>query len=281
MATRDVYQSSIGITWNPWHGCHKYSEGCENCYMYFLDKKYDKDGSDIYRTKSNFNLPLKKDKDKNYKIPSGETVHLCVTSDFFLEEADDWRNEIWDIIRQRPDLTFWIITKRAERVKDHLPDDWGDGYENVVLLFTTENQKRADERIPILLSIPAKEKMIMIAPFIGPVNIKKYLETGQISQVLADGENYEGARPLHYEWIKDLYDQCKDTNTPLAFLGTGNYFIKNGKTYSIPKAYQRTEAIRSGLQWPPVDTNIPIQKKCNSCLRNDTCNGCKWCGRCG
>ncbi|MDE6287246.1 MAG: phage Gp37/Gp68 family protein, partial [Muribaculaceae bacterium] len=42
--------------WNPWHGCTKISEGCRHCYMYFLDRRRDKDGSDIYRTQS-FNYP--------------------------------------------------------------------------------------------------------------------------------------------------------------------------------------------------------------------------------
>ena len=46
--------------WNPWHGCHKYSEGCENCYMFYLDKQRDKRGDDIYKIKTNFKLPLRK-----------------------------------------------------------------------------------------------------------------------------------------------------------------------------------------------------------------------------
>lgn len=46
--------------WNPWHGCRKYSEGCEHCYMYYLDAQRDRDGGEIYKTKANFNLPLKK-----------------------------------------------------------------------------------------------------------------------------------------------------------------------------------------------------------------------------
>ena len=36
--------------WNPWHGCKKYSEGCEHCYMYYLDSQRDKDGSEIYNS---------------------------------------------------------------------------------------------------------------------------------------------------------------------------------------------------------------------------------------
>ena len=74
--------------WNPWHGCTKYSEGCLNCYMFYLDKvKANKDGSVIYKT-SNFNYPLSKDKYGEYKIKSGEMIRVCMTSDFFLSEAD-------------------------------------------------------------------------------------------------------------------------------------------------------------------------------------------------
>ena len=75
------------LTWNPWHGCRKYSEGCAHCYMYYLDAQRDRDGSEIYRTKTNFNLPVKKTRQGAYKIPSGTMLHVCMTSDFFLQEA--------------------------------------------------------------------------------------------------------------------------------------------------------------------------------------------------
>ena len=72
--------------WNPWHGCRKCSEGCENCYMYFLDRMRDQDGSRIYRTKGGFRYPLQKDRQGHYKVKSGEMIRVCMTSDFFLEE---------------------------------------------------------------------------------------------------------------------------------------------------------------------------------------------------
>ena len=280
METRNKHDRNKDLIWNPWHGCTKYSEGCEHCYMYFLDQKYEKDGSEIYKTKTNFNLPLKKDRQKNYKIPAGSLVRVCMTSDFFLEEADEWRDEIWGMIRQRKDVTFWLQTKRAYRVKQCLPEDWGDGYDNIIICFTTENQRAADERIPILLSLPAKEKTVMVAPFIGPVSIEKYLKTGQIKEVIADGENYDGARPLFYDWVKKLYEECKSANVPFDFIGTGNVFIMNKTKYIIPKAYHRVQALKSGLQWPEIDTNIPVQKRCATCKINDTCTGCRWCGKC-
>ncbi len=266
--------------WNPWHGCVKYSEGCKFCYMYFLDAQRGRDGSEIYRTKTNFNLPLKKSRNGEYKIPSGSTVHVCMTSDFFLEEADEWRDEVWSIIKHRSDLVFWLQTKRAERVEKCLPKDWGNGYENVSICFTTENQKRADERIPILLELPFKEKNIMCAPMIGSITLEKYLQTGQIKRVILDGENYDGNRVLDYEWVKTLYDECLRNHVLFDFIGIGNYFRKNGKVYHVCKAYQHIQALRSGLQIPDVDTNIPMQPKCRNCKRNNSCNGCKQCGRC-
>ena len=111
--------------WNPWHGCRKYSEGCDHCYMYYLDAQRDRSGAEIYKVKTNFNLPLKKDRQGNYKIKSGESLRVCMTSDFFLEEADGWRPEVWEMIRRRPDVRFWLLTKRAYRIRNCLPPDWG------------------------------------------------------------------------------------------------------------------------------------------------------------
>lgn len=266
--------------WNPWHGCKKYSEGCDHCYMYYLDAQRDKDGSEIYKTKTNFNLPIKKTRQGEYKIPSGVMLHVCMTSDFFLEEADDWRDEIWSMIRSRSDVDFWIQTKRAERIAENLPNDWNDGWKNVTLCVTTENQQRADERLPILLNIPAKHKAFMIAPILSEVHIEKYLETGQFEQVICDGENYDGNRPCYYEWVKSLHEQCERHNVAFNFIGTGNVFIKDGKTYHIPKAYQSVQAKRSGLSYPSGDKNIPIQPRCKNCQRRFSCSGCHWCGKC-
>ena len=176
--------------WNPWHGCIKCSEGCQNCYMYFLDEQRGKSGSDIYRTKAGFRYPLARDRQGRYKVQSGEQLRVCMTSDFFLEQADAWRGEAWDIIRQRPDVVFFLLTKRPQRVADHLPPDWGEGWENVFFNVSCENQRRADERIPILLDLPFKHKGVMCAPFIGAVSLKDYLPAGQLEQVIVDGENY-------------------------------------------------------------------------------------------
>ncbi len=235
--------------WNPWHGCRKCSEGCQNCYMYYLDSIRDRDGSEIYRTRTGFSYPVSKDRNGQYKVKSGTMIYVCMTSDFFLEEADGWREEAWGIIRQRPDVGFFLLTKRPRRIAEHLPADWGDGWENVMLSVSCENQRRADERIPLLLDLPFRHKGIMCAPLIGPVSIGKYLPAGQIEQVICDGENYAGARPCRYEWVKTLHDECAAYNVTFTFSSTGRIFVKDGKTYTIDSRFRKQQARKSGLSF--------------------------------
>ena len=112
--------------WNPWHGCAKKSEGCANCYMYFLDRMRNSNPERVFKVKDNFDYPLKKDRNGEYKVRSGETLRVCMTSDFFLPEADEWRREAWAIMEERPDVKFFLLTKRPQRVMECLPPDWGD-----------------------------------------------------------------------------------------------------------------------------------------------------------
>ena len=111
MENRISPESSL---WNPWHGCHKLSTGCRHCYVYRGDSKHGKDSSIITKT-GQFNLPVRRKKDKTYKIPSGNLVYTCFTSDFLIEEADEWRIEAWKMMRERYDLHFLFITKRIDR----------------------------------------------------------------------------------------------------------------------------------------------------------------------
>ena len=285
--------------WNPWHGCVKCSEGCDNCYMYFLDKAHGNDGSEIYKTKNGFRYPIQKSRGGGYKIKSGEMIRVCMTSDFFLEEADPWRDEAWEIIRSRSDVIFYLLTKRPERVAKHLPNDWGDGWENVFFNVTCENQKRADERLPILMDLPFKHKGIVCAPFIGPLSIEKYLNGGQIEQVICGGENYNGARPCDYDWVKSLQNECKKYDVTFCFIETGTVFIKDGKRYNIPnKRIQSEMAYKSGISYsgkkikfnlksrygykiPESEMYVPyFREVCGTCGSRPICNGCGNCGRC-
>lgn len=285
--------------WNPWHGCVKASEGCKHCYMYYLDRKRGQDGAHIYKTKSRFRYPLQKDRTGNYKIQSGEHIRVCMTSDFFLEEADPWRPEAWAMMRRRSDVVFTLLTKRPQRVERCLPPDWGDGWDNISFNVTCENQRRADERIPILHALPFKHKGIMCAPFIGPVCIDKYLAQGQIEQVICGGENYDGARPCHFEWVQALRADCVRYDTRFCFIETGSVFVKDGRTYHLPnKRLQSEMAYKSGMnfQGRPIHFRLtdiygrPIPEsscytphygpQCTQCASKLICNGCTNCGEC-
>ena len=79
------------IIWNPWHGCHKVSEGCAHCYMYFLDGKRGIDTSKVFRT-DNFGLPLQRKRDGSFRIASGMQLYVGLSTDFFVEEADQCRS---------------------------------------------------------------------------------------------------------------------------------------------------------------------------------------------
>ena len=287
------------IIWNPWHGCHKVSEGCRHCYMYFLDGKRGIDTSKVFRT-ANFDLPLRRGRDGAFKISPGMELLVGLSTDFFVEEADEWRGEAWSIIRQRPDVVFRLLTKRASRIADCLPADWGEGYGNVMLQVTTENQARADERLSLLLGIPARHKGFMAAPLLGPIDAERYLATGQLEQVLCGGENYDGARPCHYEWVKALSDQCRRHSVQFNFIETGTVIVKDGRTYRIPdKRMQSEQAYRSGLsaEGKPVEYRLrhpesglfdePVRRvtghfrdTCATCGSRMTCNGCSECGAC-
>jgi protein gp37 len=267
--------------------------------MYYLDRKNNKNGADIYRTKTGFNLPIQKDRQRHYKIKSGELIRVCMTSDFFLEAADPWREEAWQIIRERSDVKFFLLTKRPERVKDCLPHNWGDGWENVFFNVTCENQKRADERIPMLLELPFKHKGIMCAPFIGAIQIEKYLDKGQIEQVICGGENYDGARPSNFDWVKSLSRQCMAHHVNFCFIETGFRFIKDGKLYRLKKKQLQSEmATKAGVnfQGKPIEflltdsygQNIAaanlyrpyFREDCLKCGSRMICNGCSDCGKC-
>jgi len=233
--------------WNLWHGCNKISDGCANCYVYRADERHGRDASQVYKTQA-FGDPLRKKRDGSWKIPSGETVWTCFSSDFLLDTADEWRGEAWEMMRLRSDLHFFFITKRIHRLMDCLPPDWGDGYENVSICSTCENQDRADFRLPILNAAPIKHKFIACEPLLGPVNLLPYLNSN-VCQVVAGGESGAKARLCRYEWILSLRDQCMAVGMPFMFKQTGANFEKNGKIYRIPRKLQHSQARKAGINY--------------------------------
>lgn len=244
------------MNWNPWHGCTRISEGCLNCYMYEIDSKFRKNSNKIVKT-SNFDLPIKRNKDYDYILRSEDLksgfVYTCLSSDFFHEKADDWRKEAWRMIRERSDLNFMIFTKRVDRFYEELADDWGDGYDNVFIGVSCENQKRVDERVSILVKLPIKHRIIMLAPLLEKVDVSKYLR--DIEMVSLSGENCgeeKGhlARPLDYDWVLSVRNQCVENNVNFEFMQTGSRFIKDGHIFRInSRRIQLEQAIKANIDY--------------------------------
>jgi protein gp37 len=221
--------------------------------MYRDKKRFGQDASVVVRSKpGTFNRPLS----TAWAEPA--TVFTCSWSDFFIKEADEWRPEAWDIIRRTQHLTYLILTKRPERGAECLPGDWGDGWSHVWIGVTAEDQKRADERIPLLLQIPAAKRFVSIEPMLGPIalrGVKLGLQidwthaagddlsyhpiTGahgwwsdygsmpgdppKLDWVIVGGESGPKARPMHPEWARSIRDQCIAAGVPFFFKQWGEW----------------------------------------------------------
>lgn len=170
--------------WNPWRGCKKCSDGCKFCYIHKGDAKRGVDTSKIVLTKD-FYKPIERKKNGEYKMNNGLT-YTCFQSDFLIEDADEWRSECWKMIKERTDCTFIFLTKRIERFLQCIPKDWSDGYENVVVACTIENQKNADKNLSIFANLPIKHKNIVAQPLIEDIQIEKYLDSIELVVVGGD-----------------------------------------------------------------------------------------------
>lgn len=242
-----------GIQWtdstqNFWTGCKKVSAGCKYCYMYRDKERWNQKPEVVLRTApATFNAPLR------WKYP--RRVFTCSWSDFFIEEADEWRADAWDIIRQTPQHQWQILTKRPERIMQCLPPDWGEGWANVWLGVSVENEQFTS-RIAILQKVPAATRFLSIEPLIGPVNLHPWLikpgrfnmqdeveasyvaqywkadiQGGGIHWVIIGGEsgNDEGKwkyRPCYPEWIGSVLEACFINSVPVFMKQTGTYLAK-------------------------------------------------------
>lgn len=107
-------------TWNPWHGCHKVSPGCKNCYMFRDKARYGQDPNAVVRSKTKFYDPL--------KWTEPRTIFTCSWSDFFIEEADPWRDEAFAIMALTPQHTYQVLTKRPERMLEYFAERDGEPF---------------------------------------------------------------------------------------------------------------------------------------------------------
>mgnify|MGYP002409036340 FL=1 len=197
----------------------------------------------------NFCAPVERykrgEKKGEHKIKSGETVYLCFSSDFLLPDADQWRSDCWRMMRERPDLDFLFLTKRIERFMDCVPDDWGDGYENVTVGCTVENQAEAYRRLPLFDTLPIVHKNIILQPMLEKMNIEQHL--GDVELVVVGGESDRNARPLDYAWVLDVREQCLRQGVKFEFRQCGSNFVKDGKLYQLPVRQLMAQARKANI----------------------------------
>lgn len=249
-------------TWNPVTGCTPISEGCKNCYAAKMAKRlagrggYPKDNpfkpGIIHEDAMEWPLRLRK--------PA--RIFVCSMGDLFHEAVpDEVIARIFSTMYGCPRHLFLILTKRPERMKKFIEacrscgerHGWithngslpkaaynGTGIvvgglewplPNVWLGVTCENQAAADERIPMLLQIPAAVRFVSVEPMLGPVDLgytftRAYHAGGgqaAIDWVICGGETGPGARPMHPDWARSLRDQCLAAFVPFFLKSFGEW----------------------------------------------------------
>ena len=199
-------------TWNPWIGCNEVSAECEGCYARTDAEKKGHDfnavhPSQTWRDPYKWNL---------HAAREGRTalVFTCSISDFFHFQADRWRPRAWEIMRECSHLTWLVLTKRPERILDHLPPDWdkASGYPNV-WLGTTVGVRDSYARMDVLRSVPCQRRFLSIEPLLEDlhdIDLQKidWILVGGMSGPLWEDKSIEMA------WAASLYDKAQSAGVP-------------------------------------------------------------------
>lgn len=242
-------------TWNVITGCTKISEGCQNCYAERMAKRLA--GRYGYPESPNqFSPTFHRDRcmiPHNWIKP--RIIFVCSMGDIFHEYVDPWWiDTILDACIESPQHTYLFLTKRPDNIKKKLEGCNGQQLDLMAtkawLGVTAENQQRADERIPILLTIPAAVRFVSVEPMLGGVNLtnlfkmsgckihcpsdynecralsgdcRKAYDTRTIDWVIVGGESGSSASPMHPDWARSLRDQCGAAGVPFFFKQWGSW----------------------------------------------------------
>lgn len=223
-------------TWNIAVGCSKVDEDCKYCYMYrqsLNSKRYDP--RVVRKTKTVFDLPLKYKETKSSCWEGRPLIFTSSLTDVFHSAIDSFRNEMWDMIRKSPHLIFQILTKRPERIKDHLPADWGTGWDNV-WLGTSIGSQDSIHRAGELAGVAASVRFLSLEPFHGEIEIPFLYEgfAKPFDWVIVGGEsgNDNGPykyRPCKIDWITSIINSCEENKIPVFVKQLGTHLSKELK----------------------------------------------------
>ena len=230
--------------WNPITGCSPVSEGCLNCYAKRMANRlkgrygYPKD--DPFRVTFH---PDRLEEPLHWKKPC--RVFVCSMGDLFHDRVErDDRARAFRSMMANSQHTYFMLTKRPQNIPIY---EWFQGRENWWFGVSIEDQKTADERIPILLQIPAAHRFVSVEPMLGPMDLGEWLGVrryttldglpekpywkrligtplfGILDWVICGGETGPKARPLHPDWVRSLSDQCQAAGVPFFFKGWGEW----------------------------------------------------------
>ena len=220
-------------TFNPWWGCTKVSPGCDHCYAEAFDHRV---GGDHWGPMQ----PRRTMSEAYWKGPrlwnraaeaTGRRARVFCASmaDVFDVEAPKGERErLWIEISCTPYLDWLLLTKRPQVAKRMLPKDWGQGWPNVWLGTSVENQTEADRRIPHLLNTPAAVRFLSCEPLLGPIDFYDSAvaplqhfpdepngQTGRIDWVIVGGESGPKHRQMDVAWLTGIVGQAKDASLPV------------------------------------------------------------------
>lgn len=220
---------TFNIVW----GCTQISPACAHCYAKSLSERwgYDIWGKDAERRTfgdKHWQEPLKWNRIAE-KEQRRHRVFCSSMADVFEDHptVDQERLKLWPLIRQTPWLDWQLLTKRPENIKANLPDDWGDGYSNVWLGVTAENQEFADKRLPTLLDIPSVLHFVSAEPLLGWLDLTDYLPTlgyrgrawflPSLKWIIVGGESGAKHRPLDTLAARSIQALAHQTSTAFFF----------------------------------------------------------------
>jgi len=227
-------------TWNPITGCTKISEGCANCYAEKMAKRLR--GRFGYPAENPFKITYHWDKlNQPLKWRQARRIFVCSMGDLFHKDVCfEAVIEVLLIIKKCPQHTFIILTKRPKRMYDFFNKYTLNPFnlknnnplKNLWLGVSIENQKTADQRIPVLLQIPAAVRFVSVEPMLSPVDLRsdelKWCDRTEsahecdyaidhLNWVICGGESGPNARPMRPDWARSLRDQCLAAGVPFFF----------------------------------------------------------------
>jgi protein gp37 len=237
-------------TWNPIRGCSRVSEGCRNCYAERVAARFSGSGQPYQGLAMMKREPGEESKgDPRWTgeirfIPEllNQPVHwkrprkifVNSMSDLFHEKVtDEMLDRIFGVMDLCEHHTFQVLTKRPQRMHDYIknkPRIYRWPPRNVWMGVSVEDQKTADERIPLLLQTMAAVRWVSYEPALGPVDLEDWMgyaadqfDTAHLDWIVAGGESGPGARPAHPDWFRAVRTQCLDAAVPFFFKQWGEY----------------------------------------------------------